>query len=369
MKWLLILTSLWIHDGLAATLDRIQFSGYASVRGTYTNDVTLDFEKDFDFKEYNVVGVQLKGQVSDKTSVTMVTNVKGDSDYDITVDWVYLTYILPENSLINIGRLGIPVYTYSDVKDINFTHDWSYLPKSVYRFTYSIIDGVSLYRNFEYGPVDATLQVMYGGFKGDVIVANTPSETELEDFVGVFATTEVFGLTTRVAWSKTNVDVNAIAFNPVFSALRPDIYDRFWTNGVDAFFRGVSLKYIHQNITVVSELVVVDIRDSFFDTRDGAYVSMSYTIDQWRPYIMVEHEDFKVDRSTLTDYTGQIPQRSYLLMEQILDFEKRRKTTLHVGARYDYTLRSAFKLQYSHEYNHRTGGTTGVLGLGIDVVF
>lgn len=369
MKWLVLGLLLLPNLVLAEASEGYRLDGFVSARATIANEATQDIDKELDFKKQNVIGVQLTGILSDTARVTVLTTSKVESDYELSVDWVYLTYILPQDWLVNVGRLGIPYYLYSDVKDIGFTHDWMFLPKSVYRFTYSIIDGVSVYHNRSIGDVNTTFQAMYGNYEGNVIVVGLPARSKLDQFIGGFGSIEWNDFYIRVAVSRTNADVQPEALKPVFSNLPDDIIDAFWVNGVDSYFRGIALRYRYDRFTFLSEYVSVDIRDSFFGKRNGAYASLSYCMGEWRPYVMIEHEDFDVTRNRLTDYIAVIPRPIYQVMEGLVDFEKRRKTTYHIGARYDYNSQSAFKVQVSQEYDQRNGGDKTVISLGVDVVF
>lgn len=370
MKWLIIILMVFSHSAYSETIERYRLNGFASIKANVATDESyLGYDSGIDYKRENVLGLQLTGNLADRARVTMLVTAKGNDDYQFSVDWVYFSYILPKDWIINVGRIGTPFYLYSDVKDIGFAYDWIRLPKSVYWITYPGIDGASLYHNHEYYTVNTTLQVIQGGYDGKSTVGGLPSRTLLKDFVGMMGSVERDKWYVRLTAVKTNINVEAEALKSIFNISPPELVDDFWTNGVDAYFRGIAIRYNNGRFQALSEYTQTDIKDSFFDARSGGYISLSYCLGWVRPFIMYEHEDFKIKSDVLGKYQGLIPPPVFSALEDITRFEKSRKDTYHIGARFDRNNKLSFKVQYSQEHDQRVGGGNGLVGLSVDVVF
>lgn len=117
---LLLLLIAWCGEGSANSLDRYRLNGFSSIRVVSAEDSNVRYEDGIDYKADNLAGVQLTGYISDRSRVTMVISTDGNDDYTLSLDWFYFTYVLPNDWLLNIGRIGTPFYLYSDIENVRF---------------------------------------------------------------------------------------------------------------------------------------------------------------------------------------------------------------------------------------------------------
>lgn len=98
-------------------------------------------------------------------SATVQLRFQGAEYFVPRVEWAYLTYQLLDNLDVKLGRQQIPLYFFSDYKDVGYAYHWLRPPIDVYGEAISNYDGVSLNYQFEFQEIDSELQLYYGNFK------------------------------------------------------------------------------------------------------------------------------------------------------------------------------------------------------------
>lgn len=131
-----------------AESDDIEWNGFLNiVGGVLKEDPVRDFstskqhpnlqgyESDFTLDSQTSAGLQAKKQLDEKTSVTLQVYSKGEMDaYQAKLKWLYLTYNPDFHSTFRIGRIGTPVYYFSDSLNVGYSYHWIQPPEPVYPF-------------------------------------------------------------------------------------------------------------------------------------------------------------------------------------------------------------------------------------------
>ena len=173
---------------LAATAGanaEINFRGFGSIVGGQAISVdedqtVLGYSDSLSFKPDSLIALQMDSDLGDGLSATMQLMSRGKNDYDVNVEWAYLSYEINDELQLSAGRIRAPFYRYSDFLDVRYAYNWITAPARVYSFDFPGFDGLSLLWNKALGPVDSSLQLVAGtmdGFTGSAPI-------KLENFVG-----------------------------------------------------------------------------------------------------------------------------------------------------------------------------------------
>lgn len=123
----------------------------------------MAYDSHFSFDKQTSGGLQAQKRLDEKTSVTMQVFAQGDTEgYEANLKWLYLTYEPTLNSSFRLGRIGAPVYYYSDYLNVGYAYHWVSPPESVYPFDSSFTGINYVYQN-TWGIFDWSGELMLGG--------------------------------------------------------------------------------------------------------------------------------------------------------------------------------------------------------------
>lgn len=124
------------HDPVKDFSDAKQYPGYQG----YTSDMSFDPQTS--------AGIQAQKKLDDKLSVSMQLYAEGDIDqYQARLKWLYLTYTPNYHSTFRVGRIGAPVYYYSDFLNVGYSYHWVLPPEPAYPFDTTITGIDYVYQN------------------------------------------------------------------------------------------------------------------------------------------------------------------------------------------------------------------------------
>lgn len=172
----------------------IDVSGFASFRAGQIFDTegenpqlpNLYNNDEINFKDESLVGLQLSKNFTDKIDFTLQFTTYGRKDWDIETSWAYLSYKITPNHIFNMGRFVNPIFNNSETQSIGYSHNWSRLPKSVYRGqAFDIVDGIKLNSFFEIAGLSLETKLVYARWDGDVYIpaAQRSFESSLKNLI------------------------------------------------------------------------------------------------------------------------------------------------------------------------------------------
>ena len=177
----------------AAKAEDIKWNGYLNVVvGGLKNNPVSDFsdkqqhpgrvgyDKDFSFQPESSAALQATKKLDKKTSVTAQFYSEGETDdFAVKMKWAYLTYNLTNKSTVKVGKLGAPVYYFSDFFNVGYAYHWVTPPHELYTFDSSYIGVDYLFRDV-IGNWDWSFESSTGGYNqrleaihADVKTSNT----------------------------------------------------------------------------------------------------------------------------------------------------------------------------------------------------
>ncbi|CAM5193220.1 hypothetical protein [Alishewanella longhuensis] len=103
--------------------------------------------------------------------------------------------------------------------------------------------------------------------------------------------------------------------------------------------------------------------------QNNYYVSVGKRFNSITPYISYEVEDNESRDEIFQPYQATLPAQLLIPVQGLVRSQARSAKTWNLGARYDFHPSAAFKVQYSSEKNDTSGVRSGLIALGVDLVF
>lgn len=120
------------------------------------------YEADLTFDPHSSAGIQAKKKLDDKTAITMQLYAEGDIEhYQANVKWMYVTYTPTYHSTFRIGRIGTPVYYFSDFLNVGYAYHWVTPPEPVYPFDTTVTGIDYIYQNV-WNDIEWSAEVLAG---------------------------------------------------------------------------------------------------------------------------------------------------------------------------------------------------------------
>lgn len=364
----------------------VRINGFASIVGgkSLDSDRSLyGYDDDISFKNESIFALQLSADLQDKLSATAQIVARGEDDFDADFEWAYLTYEFTDQLQLSAGKMRVPFYRYSDFIDVGYAYRWIRPPESVYSLPFSTYEGLSLLYNSQLGDWDSTLQVIYGGFDGDIETVTYNDEAELNDIAGINWTLSYDWFSARAAYltgdtsiqlgeMNENGDASAGAqINALESLLRQSglntLADDIAIDEDKGTFIGIGFSIDYNNVLFDTEYTQFEVENSVLTKQSQYYASIGYRMDEVTVHFTYEDNDDKHDSSRF-DPIESVPSLNSAI-NGVLYALRSKGNVYTVGTRYDFHPSAAFKIDFSRYENDKTNTDTDVLAVGIDLVF
>ena len=192
-----VLFAIALTSASTPSFSDIKFSGFGSfIIGISDNDEVeyagYDTE-DFTFDPDSLIGLQAVSPLSDKITATIQLAARAENEWDVEVDWAYISYQIDEKTSWRLGRFRVPFYLYSEYITVNYAYPWISPPFEVYNLNFSNLNGADILYQPSFGSVDALFQAYIGSEKFE---AGSGSPIEGSDI----ETRNQFGLVAQLSW-------------------------------------------------------------------------------------------------------------------------------------------------------------------------
>jgi hypothetical protein len=325
-------------------------SGYASIvagRTTNGNEFLADYPKagiyddNWSFSPDTSIGVQFNTKVNDKLEFVIQAISNGALDYDVDLDWAYISYQLNSDTSIQVGRKRLPLYFYSDFFDLGHAYYWIRPPADNYTWQISNYNGLSLQYQPYLGGWDALINIYAGredSKNNDLLslLYDAPVDESWKNMVGIIVELSQNWVELRGTFMQGQIDrsVNHILTD----------------QNVKQDFSGVSANFYLHHFIILSEF------NQYNTPANNIHVgtnmlSLGYQLGDFTPHLT--HSTFKQKKNAMGG-------------------DEHHETT-SIGLRWDYDKKTALKIQYDKVKDY--GITIPILGdseslsLGVDIVF
>lgn len=334
--------------------DDLQINGFLSVGATMadSNDASIaGADNQGGFKNDNVLGLQVRKQVNDSTTVTGQLVSRGSDDYKTEAAWAFVTYAATDDLDLRMGRLRIPFFYYSDFLEVGYAYNWVRPPEEVYRIGFSSFDGMDLTQRFSSGSFDGSVQVYYGRYQGNLKIAGNDLDTDLRNLTGIALAGGVGNFGSRLSYHQAELIIPASAADPT---------EDFRYSGQTSTFLEAALTYDDGDNSVIAEWTQLD-HDTSALLDDSAWlVSAARRIDE-----VVVHATYstQVDKYD-SGINGDMQKTRSLGTEE---------TSITLGLRWDYDSSAALKFEVQHNDEEMVKGVDGdsaiLYSVAVDVIF
>lgn len=360
----------------------VRWNGFLSVGGGVVLDESDDFEasgatfagydSDISFKPDTLIALQASVDLSEGLSMTAQLVGNGKTDFDTNFEWAYVSYEFNDQWKINLGKLRIPFYLYSDYLDVAYAYHWLRPPTTVYESTsFDTYEGASVLYETSMGSWDSSMQFTYGSHNSQ----GPTGDVEISDLVGLSWGLERDWLALRVAYYQAAVGLDSATLSTVAGGLLAAGLSRvekeFTVSEDDdtGTFATVGMKAEYGDYIMVGEFTTVDIKDSFFGKSDQYYLSAAKRFSDVTVHLT--YESSKADAKT-NIYTA-IPDAEPLLalkagVRGVVESQRADVEIFTVGMRYDFHSSAAFKIELSDVQQVYAGDAT-LLSMSVDLIF
>lgn len=335
---------------MAAVCADTVLSGYASIvagRASSGDEFLADYPKagvydeDWSLSPDTSIGVQLKTDLDKDLMFVIQATSNGAREYDVELDWAYLSYQLNAEFSIQAGRKRLPLYYYSDFFDVGYVYHWIRVPVDNYTWQISNYNGINLQYQSYVGEWDVLVNLYTGREDSDdndllSLLSDTPVDETWKNMLGLVVELSGNWMELRTTYMQGQLDrsVNGVVV----------------AEDEKQVFSGISVNFNINRFILLSELNRYE-RDASDITVDTNMLSFGYHWGKLTPHIT----------------------RSSLEQKHNLAGGDECHTTHSVGVRWDYNDSTAFKIQYDRTEDNGIAipvlGDAEMISLGMDFVF
>lgn len=356
--------------------DKIEWSGFGNIAAgmtTGSDDQLFGYDNDLDFNPETLFALQAKASLSDKLTVTTQLMSRGSDDFDLGVEWAYLQYQLTDSTSVNMGKLRLPLYIYSDSLDVGYSYHWLRTPQSVYRVAFDNYTGVSVQHNAFVGDFIFNTQVIAGTVKDDVEAGGSNlSQAELNNLIGFNASAIYNNLTMRIAYYQTNdTNIHLQEIDTLLTSLEQigagSVASELEASEDKGAFAGVGFMYDNFNWFVGAEYTQLEVENSYIPKQRSSYITAGKRFENWSLHATLGQTDDKIVDAEQR-FTVPAPQLQ-AIVNQVLGGVVNEATYSSVGVNFNVAPGAVFKFDVTHSDDKRTDESDVLVSAAVQFVF
>ena len=346
-------------------------------------DHTLSFDND------TILGGQLSAEFTNSLSVTGQVVARGfaldnSTNYQPTLDWLYLTYDVTPELRVRLGRLATPFYSVSEYFEIGAAYPWVRPPLDVYEPAMSPIknfNGVSVVLRTNWNDWYVLSQLFTGQEENKTAVydinihrvsglnfsfskhyfslriASILANVSLDIFDTQETLTTLRGLPAAFALDEVNNAEEISAIN--------SIIEIFESNRIKHQYSSIGLEWDNETWFIYSEYNRLASEEGFTPDGEGAYITIGYRFDNFTPYFTrgdirsllgQELKDMAV-KELLTSESAILNTIGSEVLE-VTSTNRRYQRSYALGLRYDFSDAMSLKIEAQKVNSERN--TTGL---------
>lgn len=368
-----------VMSSSALAQDQIEWSGFGSIAAgmtTGSDDQLFGYDNDLDFNPGSLFALQAKANLSDKLSVTTQIMSRGSEDFDLGVEWAYLQYQLTDSASVNVGKLRLPFYMYSDYLDVGYSYHWLRTPQSVYRVPFDNYTGVSFQHNAFVGDFTFNTQLVAGNMQDDIsVIGGETAEAELNNLIGFNTSAMYSNLTMRVAYYQTNdaniqlrgIDGDVDALLTLLEQVGADqIIAELDASEDKGTFAGVGVMYDNFDWFVGAEYTELELENSYVPKQRSAYITAGKRFDSWALHATYGKTDDKVmnpERFAVPDPQLQV------VVNQAANIVVTETAYSSIGVNFNIAPSAVLKFDVTHADNKLTDDSDVLASAAVQFVF
>ncbi len=329
-------TGLAGHEVHAYESSPFTFSGFGSFSLTQLSEDVISFSgesDDLSVNPHSLLGIQLNADIAPKTEAVIQVVAEGRENYELDVDWLYVSYGFDEQLSFKAGRFVFAAFMESANAKVGYTYAPVTAVDEIYALTFvENLDGLSLDYRFTWGAGIHNLNIVWGN-RENSIQEGTIRYT-VENLLG-FALESEFG-PWQLRFAAYNTDESSVSFASLLSLnfLIPSFKNTFYNVGAAYHDDHWSLQYELGKLST----------DSIFigDTYAHSFLIAWRATQALQPYLQLAYYD-----TDTPDQSG---------------FFDRTQKSVTLGLRQE--LRQNISFKYQLKYSGDFKGSKGLFNFG-----
>jgi len=366
--------------------DKIQWSGFGNIAAgmtTGSDDQLFGYDNDLDFNPESLFALQAKADLSDKLSITTQIMSRGEEDFDLGVEWAYLQYQFNDSTSINVGKLRLPFYMYSDSLDVGYSYHWLRTPQSVYRVAFDNYTGVSVQHNAFVGDFTFNTQVIAGNMNDDIDAGGTEeAKAEMNNLIGLNTSVIYNNLTVRAAYyqtNDTNIQVENVAielngqeqkigdfFSGLITADEEQIVSELDVSEDKGTFASVGFMYDNFSWFVGGEYTELEVESSYIPKQRSSYITAGKRFDSWAVHTTLGKTDDEVIDSERFNVSSPVLQAG---IDQAVTSFLSEATYTSLGANFNIAPSAVLKFDVTHSDDKLKDESDVLVSAAVQFVF
>jgi hypothetical protein len=413
----LTLATLAMHSSGALASDMFSFNAYGTVGVVHSSEDKADFRgtvfqpngagytESTSFNPDTKLAGQVQAKFNDQWSaiIQLVSQHQYDGTYTPQVEWANVKYSITKSLDIRAGRIVLPVFLYSESRNVGYSNPWLRAPQEIYTInSITSNDGADVTYRFKVAGVANTAQVFYGRAK-----AKVPGDAEIsaKPNWGFNDTATFDDVTLRLGYVSQNTKIDTDSLDPIFNGLTT------LGNGLNAFgfsaagAQALALvdKYSLKDLLIrnytagasydpgkwfVTAEGAISKLDGFLSDSKSWYVTAGYRIAKFTPYAGFAETrpdvDYEPGISTagLGPFAAGAAALNAGINTTLAQFATSQSTT-SLGLRWDFISNAALKVQYDRinlgansagrftntQPGFQPGSSSNLISAAVDFVF
>lgn len=332
----------------------VKVDGFGTLAAVHNDNHAVSFYDAYDRTDWNtdsMLGLQLKAPLVDKLSLTGQLVARGHEDYDLQVEWLFLTYEAMDNLDIRGGRLRIPFFMFSESLEVGYTYPWIRPPVDVYgQLGFTTFEGADAVYSLPLSSMTLELQPFTGSTKPDYIRSGQNGRLEVSNLWGVHAVLSNDWLALHAGHTEGDFDLRGIdAIDGFLSGLDamgfPSVAKQFGTDNRHGTFDGIGVDANWENFRFIGEYTKRS-TDGLIANTTGWYATVAYQYQAFTPHLTFS------ELKTTEDYSGEIlaagamPPPLAMGTMQFAHMNKVNESSVTAGLRWDVASNTALKLEW-----------------------
>jgi hypothetical protein len=272
----------------------VRINGFANITGGITSgdESFYDYNDQLSFKDETLFAVQISGDINDKMTATGQLVSRAQNNYEAEFEWAYLAYQINDNATFTAGRFRLPLFAYSNSKDVGYSYHWITAPSNVYEVPFNNMDGIKLdYTDYagdwEYG-FSGSLGTYSGLSNGSISEGRNTyvlsAETTYDEWFKIRA---VVGATKSTFDFSTSNDPASAGFAAALASIAtagfPELEDALQIRNNTGKFFGLSLGVDKFDWFVSGEITTTEVEQGLGGLDTSAYVTAGIRRGAWTP--------------------------------------------------------------------------------------
>lgn len=289
--WAVATAALYLAGPVQAEDSSWRFSGYGTVGAVVTDTDAVQYrsslrqshgaDKTPDFGVDSRLGAQLDYRLNSTFSaVAQALAARRDGSEGPRVEWLFGQADVTSELALRAGRMVLPVFLFSDTRNVGYAQHWLRTPSEVYAtYPSSSFDGGQLQWRPRWNDVNFTVQASLGKATANMYVFGVGLDMKINNLRNLNVVAETGNWTFRLGGTLTNSRLDAAGLGVL-----QNVKDNFY---------GAGMQFDDGQWLLVGEFAMRRQSQGGAANSNAAYISGGRRFGAWLPYVTLAGFDPK----------------------------------------------------------------------------